>query len=157
MQTQNTNSGSVAGGILLIAGCCIGAGMLGLPVLSAIAGFEPSVILFFISWIFMVRQACCCWKSTCGLKMKSASFPWQTAHWACWENRRLGRIFIPVLCPNGGLYFRDWRAAFRFQQELTGIRMPPWIGSLLVIASYWLHGLLAPRPLIGSTVCSWRD
>ncbi len=41
------------GGILLIAGCCIGAGMLGLPVLTGVAGFQPSVLLFFVSWLFM--------------------------------------------------------------------------------------------------------
>lgn len=42
------------GGILLIAGCCIGAGMLGLPVLSAMAGFQPSLVIFLICWLFMV-------------------------------------------------------------------------------------------------------
>lgn len=45
--------GSVAGGMLLIAGCCIGAGMLGLPVLLGLCGFFPSVILLFATWIFM--------------------------------------------------------------------------------------------------------
>ena len=42
------------GGSLLVAGCCIGAGMLGLPVLSAQAGFQPSIIMFFVCWLFMV-------------------------------------------------------------------------------------------------------
>ncbi|WP_068470791.1 amino acid permease [Candidatus Protochlamydia phocaeensis] len=46
--------GSLLGGILLVAGCCIGAGMLGLPVLSAMAGFKPSVVMFLICWLFMV-------------------------------------------------------------------------------------------------------
>jgi len=45
--------GSVLGGILLVAGCCIGAGMLGLPVLSGQAGFQPSVLIFLICWLFM--------------------------------------------------------------------------------------------------------
>lgn len=46
--------GSVLGGILLVSGCCIGAGMLGLPVFSAVAGFVPSVLMLIISWLFMV-------------------------------------------------------------------------------------------------------
>lgn len=50
----NSKVGSVAGGVLLIAGCCIGAGMLGLPVFSALAGFIPSVLLFLFSWLFML-------------------------------------------------------------------------------------------------------
>lgn len=55
MHTQSQiQSGSLTGGILLIAGCCIGAGMLGIPVMSALGGFIPSVILFFICWLFMV-------------------------------------------------------------------------------------------------------
>lgn len=55
METQQKKkSGSLTGGILLVTGCCIGAGMLGLPVLSALAGFVPSTFMFFISWIFMV-------------------------------------------------------------------------------------------------------
>lgn len=46
--------GSVIGGILLVAGCCIGAGMLGLPVFSAVTGFQPSLLMLFLSWLFMV-------------------------------------------------------------------------------------------------------
>lgn len=51
MQSQLMNR--LIGSILLIAGCCIGAGMLGLPILSAQAGFLPSMVLFIVSWIFM--------------------------------------------------------------------------------------------------------
>lgn len=43
----------VLGATLLVAGCCIGAGMLGLPVLTALGGFRPTCILFFFSWLFM--------------------------------------------------------------------------------------------------------
>lgn len=48
------NKGSVLGGILLVSGCCIGAGMLGLPVFSAVAGYGPSLFILVLSWIFMV-------------------------------------------------------------------------------------------------------
>lgn len=55
METVETSQeqGSVIGGMLLVAGCCFGAGMLGLPVLSAIAGFKPSFIMFLLSWLYM--------------------------------------------------------------------------------------------------------
>lgn len=49
----NSKEGSVFGGILLIAGSCIGAGMLALPVITGIAGFIPSLIWFFFAWVFM--------------------------------------------------------------------------------------------------------
>lgn len=54
MDIQTHRRGSLLGGILLVAGCCIGAGMLGLPVLSALAGFGPSLLTFICCWIFMV-------------------------------------------------------------------------------------------------------
>lgn len=41
------------GASLLIAGCCIGAGMLGIPVVTAEAGFYPSLLFFIIAWAFM--------------------------------------------------------------------------------------------------------
>lgn len=38
---------------LLIAGCCIGAGMLGLPITTGLVGFLPSTIMLFLAWFFM--------------------------------------------------------------------------------------------------------
>lgn len=45
------------GGILLVAGTSIGVGMLALPVVTALGGFIPSLIIYLISWIFMVGIA----------------------------------------------------------------------------------------------------
>lgn len=42
------------GSILLISGSCIGAGMLGLPVISGLSGFIPAVIFFLIAWSYML-------------------------------------------------------------------------------------------------------
>ncbi|MBN2479873.1 MAG: tyrosine transporter [Parachlamydiales bacterium] len=53
MNDQKLLPGSILGGILLIAGSCIGAGMLGLPVLLGLCGFIPSLFLIFFSFIFM--------------------------------------------------------------------------------------------------------
>lgn len=43
----------IRGSILLVAGCSIGAGMLGIPVVTGAAGFIPSSILFVLVWAFM--------------------------------------------------------------------------------------------------------
>lgn len=40
-------------GVLLISGTSIGGGMLALPVLTAQAGFLPSLLVFFLCWAFM--------------------------------------------------------------------------------------------------------
>lgn len=54
METHSIRKSRLFGGILLVAGCSIGAGMLGLPVLSAMAGFIPSLAVFIVCWLFML-------------------------------------------------------------------------------------------------------
>ena len=46
--------GHVVGGTLLIAGTTIGVGMLALPVATGPGGFVPSMIIYLISWGFML-------------------------------------------------------------------------------------------------------
>lgn len=41
------------GGILLVIGNCIGAGMLALPILTGLGGFIPGIVMFLICWLFM--------------------------------------------------------------------------------------------------------
>jgi len=53
----NVLSGKVFGGMLLVAGSCIGAGMLALPIITGLAGFFPSLFLFFLAWCFMTFTA----------------------------------------------------------------------------------------------------
>lgn len=48
---------SVLGGVLLIGGTCIGAGMLGLPIMTAAAGFFPAMGAFLFVWFFMTIAA----------------------------------------------------------------------------------------------------
>jgi tyrosine-specific transport protein len=46
--------GQVLGGTLLIAATTIGVGMLGLPIATGSAGFMPSMIIYFLTWGFML-------------------------------------------------------------------------------------------------------
>ena len=46
--------GRVLGSILLITGCCIGAAMIGLPVVAALSGLIPSIFVFTLAWAFML-------------------------------------------------------------------------------------------------------
>jgi tyrosine-specific transport protein len=46
--------GHLVGGTLLIAGTMIGVGMLGLPVATGPGGFFPSVVVYFLCWLFML-------------------------------------------------------------------------------------------------------
>jgi tyrosine-specific transport protein len=46
--------GHLVRGILLIAGTSIGGGMLALPVLTSQVGFFPSLVIYFMCWLFMM-------------------------------------------------------------------------------------------------------
>ena len=45
------------GGVLLVAGTTIGAGMLALPVMSSFVGFFPSIMIFLLCWGVMLATA----------------------------------------------------------------------------------------------------
>jgi len=49
---EKSKHGSAIGATLLITGCCIGAGMIGFPVVSALAGFIPSTIAMILCYCF---------------------------------------------------------------------------------------------------------
>lgn len=49
--------GSLIGAMLLITGSCVGAGMLALPIMTGLAGFFPSLMMFFVAWAFMLISA----------------------------------------------------------------------------------------------------
>ena len=53
----STSFSRYLGGILLVAGTTIGAGMLALPVSTAFMGFYPSLLIFAICWLFMLVSA----------------------------------------------------------------------------------------------------
>ncbi len=51
------NSARFIGGILMVSGTTIGAGMLALPVVTGFAGFIPSIVLFILYWLYMTFTA----------------------------------------------------------------------------------------------------
>ncbi|MBJ7448921.1 MAG: tyrosine transporter [Parachlamydiales bacterium] len=51
---MSTNKSQFLGGTLLIAGCCIGAAMLGLPIITGRSGFGPAIVAMIFAWLFML-------------------------------------------------------------------------------------------------------
>lgn len=52
-ESQKTSKGTILSAMFLVAGTCIGGGMLALPVATGINGFLPSLAVMFICWIMM--------------------------------------------------------------------------------------------------------
>lgn len=53
VRQQIESGGTVFKGAMLISGTMIGGGMLALPVASAEAGLVPTLVVYFLSWLFM--------------------------------------------------------------------------------------------------------
>ena len=50
---DNVHIGHLFGAIFLVAGTCIGGGMLALPLMTGLSGFIPSSVMLIVCWIFM--------------------------------------------------------------------------------------------------------
>ncbi|MCX6986922.1 MAG: amino acid permease [Chlamydiae bacterium] len=126
--------GSLWGGILLIAGSCIGAGMLGLPIITGIAGFFPSMLMFFFAWGFMTLT---------GLLMAEVNswFPHQVNMLSMIE-KTLGKggkalcwvtylflfyaLLVAYISGSGNLFSTFLSGGF-------GVQIPIWAGSLFFV------------------------
>lgn len=131
MKDNSVSQGKVFGATLLVAGCCIGAGMLGLPVLTALGGFYPTLALFTLSWLFM---------ATTGLLLLEVNL-WFTEEVSIvtMAGRTLGTVgkvlgwilfaflfysLMVAYSAGSGQLFSD------FMKVLLNITIPEWIGSL---------------------------
>ena len=132
------------GGSLLVAGTSIGAGMLGLPILTGLGGFLPSIFIYLLCWIFMtctgllLLEVCLKHAPDANLVSLSAAY-----------FGKAGKIFAWVLylflfyclsiayVAGGGGMLRDW----------LGLG-PVWSGGALFVL------LLAPFVYFGSKIVS---
>ena len=126
--------GSLLGGALLITGSCVGAGMLGLPILSGLAGFYPALLMFLVAWLFMTLT---------GLLLVEANgwFPKQVNLLSMVEHvlGRPGKVFcwvtylflfyallVAYISASGSLFST-------LLQNIGGISLPIWGGSLFFV------------------------
>ena len=130
---QSSKEGSALGAILLIAGCCIGAGMLGLPVMSALGGFKPSLCMFFLSWLYMTTTALLLLEvnlsfshevSIISMADKTLGIAGKAVAWLCYAFLfyALGVAYIA----GSGELLAD------FILSTAGAEIPNWVGSLFV-------------------------
>lgn len=129
--------GSLWGGALLLTGSCVGAGMLGLPILTGLAGFFPALTMFFLAWIFM---------TTTGLLLVEADgwFPGQVNLLSMF-GKSLGKIgkiccwmlylflfyalLVAYISASGSLFSTFLTRSFPLQA-------PAWLGSVLLVAFF---------------------
>ncbi|MFZ4773212.1 MAG: amino acid permease [Chlamydiia bacterium] len=125
------NKSSVVGGALLVTGSCVGAGMLGLPIMTGLAGFFPSLFLFFIAAIFMTLTALLLVEiqqefdhpvnlsTMCGFSLG------KVGRFLCWITYLF--LFYALLVAYTALL--GHHTSLILSQSL-GITLPEWVGSL---------------------------
>lgn len=128
---------NLIGGILLVTGTTIGAGMLALPVSTGLAGFFPSLLIFFAYWIYMTFTAFLMLEVTLWMGKKN-----HLNSMAKYTLGRVGQAFswlfylfllyslLTAYIAGAGPIFID---AF---QGLTGLIFPEWAGVLPLLAIF---------------------
>lgn len=133
LTTRVTETGRLFGAILLITGCCIGAGMLGLPVISSVAGFKPSLLMFFLGWLFMTTTALLLLEvnlwfsdevSIISMADRTLGIAGKVVGWVC---------FVFLFYALGVAYIAgSGELISAFVKDMTGLSVPQWMGSLVV-------------------------
>lgn len=140
MSGVRTKEGSVFGAVLLIAGCCIGAGMLGLPIITGMAGFVPALFVFLLAWLFMGSTALLLVEanlwfahqdvSLITLAGRSLGIGGKVVAWSC---------FLFLFYALGVAYFgASGQLISDFSALLFGTELPFWVGSTAVALLFGL-------------------
>lgn len=140
--------GSVFGGMLLISGSCIGAGMLALPILTGLSGFFPSLLMFFSAWAFMTLTALLVVEIN-GSFSKKVNFismvehtlgPW--GKWVCWALYLFlfYALLVAYIAASGSL-------VSTFFQNFFQMQVKDWVGSLFFVILFGWVVYLGTRPV----------
>jgi len=137
---MNEKKGSMFGGMLLIAGSCIGAGMLGLPVVTGLSGFFPSLAMFFCAWLFMTSTALLLVEAN-GWFSRQVNLLTMTSHtlgkWGkgiCWVTYLFlfYALLVAYISGIGSLCSTFFKGSFH-------VGFPSWIGSFIFVLLFgWI-------------------
>jgi tyrosine-specific transport protein len=148
MNDVTCHPSEVFGATLLIAGSCIGAGMLALPVVTGLAGFVPAVVVFLIGWVFM---------TVTGLLLLEINL-WLGGQISIvsMAGRTLGTtgkvLAWGLFCFLFYLILIAYTAACGslvadFFQRVFNVPLPHWVGSLLCTVAFGLLVYAGTRPV----------
>lgn len=129
-------SSRLFGGILLIAGTCIGGGMLGLPIATAQGGLFSSGLLFILCWMLMSFTALltlevnlCFPKNSNVISMARATLG-KPAELICWT------IYLCFLYALVAAYVAGGQDILRGLLASVGINWPSWLASSVFVIAF---------------------
>jgi tyrosine-specific transport protein len=140
--------GSILGGMLLIAGSCVGAGMLALPILTGVAGFFLSLFTLLAAWGFMtftgllLVEVCGWFPGEVDLLTMAEAALGRTGRLVAWVTYLFlfyallvaytaasGAIFSAILC------------------DFLGVHLPAWLCSVFFTGLFGFIIYLGTRPV----------
>lgn len=138
------------GGILLVAGTTIGAGMLGLPVMTGFMGFFPSVLLFFICWVFMLASGIFFVDINCSLEGETNLVSMAERTLGYWGRALCWAVYLLLLYSLIAAYIGGSAPLFvRVFQSLFHVTLP------LTVAKFLLPLLFGPFIYLGTLGVDW--
>lgn len=146
--TVRVSPGSVIGGTLLIAGSCIGAGMLALPILTGLSGFFPSLAMLLVAWAFMTFTALLLVESTgwflgqVNLLSMAEQALGPVGRWTAWGSYLFlfYSLLVAYIAASGSIFSA-------ILQSLFFIALPPTAGSLFFTVLFGWIVYLGTRPV----------
>ncbi len=131
------NESALLGGVLLVAGTTIGAGMLALPVITGFAGFIPTILLLVLFWVYMTYTALLILEVNLSMENNSNLITMakrtlgRPGEWISWVTYLflLYSLTTAYLAASGPIIIEC-------VQALTGYTMPAWSGAIPLFAIF---------------------
>lgn len=130
------------GGILLVAGTTIGAGMLALPVSTGMAGFIPSLLLLVCYWVYMTFTALLLLEVNLWMKEGTNLISMAKMTLGRWGQALSWIVYLFLLYSLTTAYIAGSGPIVNDVIEASfGITLPEWAGSipLLVIFGFFVY------------------
>lgn len=123
--------GKLIGGILLIVGTSIGAGILALPVTTAEAGFVSSSLLLFLCWILMTFSALLILEVNLWLPMESNMISMARKTLGIYGEIIAWITYLALLYALLAAYIAGGTDIFTTLSSFAGFKIVPWLSTLL--------------------------
>lgn len=135
------------GCILLIAGTAIGAGMLGLPVMTGFAGFFPTLALLFFLWVYMLLTAFLFLEANLAFPGNINLITMASNTLGAWGRAVTWVVYLLLLYSLTAAYLAGSAPMFNDAIKfLTGHVLPRWANPLPLLVIFGVFIYLGARP-----------
>ena len=140
-------SNKFLGSVLLISGTTIGAGMLGLPVMTGFAGFFPTLALLFFFWLYMLVTAFLYLEANLALKGNVNLVTMAEHSLGVWGKTIAWVFYLLLLYSLTAAYMAGSAPLFTEAiRYFTGYTIPAWVGPLPLVAIFGIFVYLGSGP-----------